>query len=365
MDKTKIKLPRLLLISLLLIMCTTLHIVDSYAASTPVKITLVSPRTAYFNKLTDYYGNTTINPTTVSVDFTTTESMIFTIPIKADVLGDSSTYITGGLRVQLRNEQGTLIQNDYFDMNGYEDGGWIDDWLYSDNYFQSPGKYTYTLIYSGNENLRVNFAVYGHTGIAQKANMKKSVSKAGDNWVKIGQISPGFPEYKESSSKKSVVPYTEVDEDGTVYAYCKRKGTCKVTIKLPSGKKYVTKVKVKAGLPNFDAELVDYNTRGNYFIAKVYNYGNSPLTVMRKGAKVLEDDYKSFDRKIKSQKAVTVKPGKTKNIKFKVSGRVTWYNSDDFIMYTYVKYEGKKYKVKFWYDESYYKRGGSWYESSY
>ena len=360
MVKRKSRLPYLLLISFLLIVCAAVFTVDTYAAAPPAKKVLIPNRSANFVKVTGANGQTTIKNRTVSVTFTTTENMIFVVPIEGEVKGDSSTYIKGGLRLQLRNAKGTLIQNDYYNMNGYEDGGWIDTWYYSDNYFQPPGKYTYTLTYSGNENFNVKFSVAGFTGFAQKASVKKKVSKASDNWVKIGYVGPGYPQVKGSFSKKSVVPYIDVDANGNVYAYCRKKGNCKVTLKLKNGKKYVTKVKVTAGQPNFDALLYDYNTRGNYFIAIVHNNSNSPVTIIRKGAKVLDDDYKSFDRKIKGQKNITVKPGQTKKIHFKVKGRTTWYDSDDFILYANIKYEGKKYKWKVWYEDSFYKRGGKW-----
>ena len=360
MVKRKAKLSIFLLIAFLLAVCAAVFTVDSYAAGPPINKILIPNRGVDFVKVKDANGQTTIKNRTVSVTFATTESMIFVVPIKAEVRGDSSTYITGGLSLQLRNASGALIQNDYINMNGFEDGGWIDDWYYSDNYFQGPGKYTYTLIYSGNENFHVDFSVIGCTGFAQKATMKKKASKASDSWVKIGHLGPGYPFANASLSKKGVVPYLDIEADGDVYAYCRKKGNCKVTLKLKNGKKYVTKVKVTAGQPDFDACLYDYSTRGNYFTAIVHNNSNSPVTIIRKGAKVKDDDYKSLDRKIKGQKSITVKPGQTKWIKFKVKGRVTWYDSDDFTLFANVKYEGKKYKWKVWYEDSFYKRGGKW-----
>ena len=64
------------------------------------------------------------------------------------------------------------------------------------------------------------------------------------------------------------------------------------------------------------------------------------------------------------KKKVVIKPGKEKKVKFYVKGRTTWIDEQDFKLYFYFKYDGKKYKGKASYIEgdlcSKYKKGSKW-----
>lgn len=127
-----------------------------------------------------------------------------------------------------------------------------------------------------------------------------------------------------------------------------------------NGKKYKIKVKVTAAYPDFTAYLDDYYTRDNYFTAKIKNYGTSDLTIIRQG-KVENVDYKSFDRKFKSMKSITIKPGKTETVKFYLRGSTTWYDVSDYTLFAKIKYQGKTYDWHVWDEDSVYKVGKKWY----
>ena len=76
---------------------------------------------------------------------------------------------------------------------------------------------------------------------------------------------------------------------------------------------------------------------------------------------IFDIDYKSFDRHIKNSGSVTIKPGKTKYVRFYVRGSVTWYKYNDFTLYSKVKYDGTTYQWHTWDDDSVYKRNNKWY----
>ena len=137
------------------------------------------------------------------------------------------------------------------------------------------------------------------------------------------------------------------------------KGSCYVIAKC-KGKSYKCKVIVDILEPNFGAVLYDYNTRGNYFTVRFKNKGKKTLYIVS-GNKVEDVDYKSFDRKVSLGKKVVIKPGQTKYIHFRVRGRNTWYNYEDFTLCYKFMYDGKTYEGHTWDEDSVYKKGKSWY----
>ena len=108
------------------------------------------------------------------------------------------------------------------------------------------------------------------------------------------------------------------------------------------------------------AFVYDYATRDNYFVVKVKNNSSSPITIIRNGGKVKNVDYKSYDRNIKGGN-VTVKPGKTKYVRFYLKGSNTWYDYSDFTLYSKIRYEGKTYEWHVWDEDSVYKKNKKWY----
>lgn len=109
--------------------------------------------------------------------------------------------------------------------------------------------------------------------------------------------------------------------------------------------------------------LMDYNTRNNTFIIKVKNLSNKKITILSKGAKALDCDYKKYDRKlrIKGKSKVVINPGQTKKISFKVIGKRTWYDHEDFEIRSYWKWGKKKYLVSVdSFEETRVKSGKKW-----
>lgn len=96
------------------------------------------------------------------------------------------------------------------------------------------------------------------------------------------------------------------------------------------------------------ANLTDYNTRSNTFTVKVKNISNKKIKIISKGAMAYDADYTSYDRNLRivgGRSSVTIDPGKTKNIKFKVLGNTTWYKLSDFQICSYWEWGNKKYWV--------------------
>ena len=62
---------------------------------------------------------------------------------------------------------------------------------------------------------------------------------------------------------------------------------------------------------------------------------------------------------------IIIKPGQTKNVKFIVKGKTTWWNYKDFTVRYYFAYNGQKYLGSVWDDNSAFKRGKSWYNTYY
>lgn len=155
----------------------------------------------------------------------------------------------------------------------------------------------------------------------------------------------GIPKYKRgtwSSSDKSVA---RVDKGGNVTV--RSSGTAKITYKAPDGDKYSFKVKVVPVKPDMAALLYSYNTHDNYFVVTFKNNSKwHTVTILNGTTKVEDYDYKEFDRSVYLSKSYTIEPGKTKKIKFKVKGSVTWWDYSDFTLYYKFKYNGRTYNAK-------------------
>lgn len=161
---------------------------------------------------------------------------------------------------------------------------------------------------------------------------------------------------KWSSSNKKIAT---VNSKGVIKA--KKVGSCWIKAKI--GKKTLKcKVKVVRQDPDFYANLIDYNTRNNYFTVKFKNVSDKMLTITS-GTKVEEDHYKFYDRKIRLKKKVKIKPNQTKYVRFYVKGRTTWYDSSDFILFYKFKFDGKTYVGRTWEGDTGYKKGKNWYNT--
>lgn len=150
-----------------------------------------------------------------------------------------------------------------------------------------------------------------------------------------------------------------VDKNGKIYA----KGVGKTTITAKSGtKKYICKITVLRQEPDFNALLEGYYTRDNYFTVLFTNKSDKPLTIYPSNARVMNVDYKSFDRNLslKGGKTLIIKPYKSVLVKFYVKGRVTWYDYKDYTLEYKFAFDGKQYTGRVWDNNSIYKKT-SWY----
>ena len=166
----------------------------------------------------------------------------------------------------------------------------------------------------------------------------------------------GTGKVKWKSSKKSIAT---VSSKGVVKA--KNAGSCKITATY-KGKKYVCYVDVVRRKPDVFASLDDYYTRSNSFEVRFTNMGNKTLTILS-GKKVLQDDYKKYDRNVRLKKKVQIKPGKTKKVRFYVNGGTTLPDVDSFSLLYKFKYDGKTYEGRVSTEDSYYKNGKKWKDS--
>lgn len=161
---------------------------------------------------------------------------------------------------------------------------------------------------------------------------------------------------KWSSSNKKIAT---VSSKGIIKA--KKIGKCTITAQVGK-KKYKCTIKVVRRNPNFSGYIEDYYTRNNYFAVRIKNMGDATLTILSSGVKAKNYDYKSFDRNLKVS-TTTIKPGKTKTLKFKVKGRTTWYDHEDFWITYKFKYDGKTYSGRLYADpeDSDFKNGSKYY----
>lgn len=113
------------------------------------------------------------------------------------------------------------------------------------------------------------------------------------------------------------------------------KATCKITVKPYES------LRAKA-------RLTAYDTRDNYFTVEVKNISNRTMKILSKDSWAYEDHYESFDRELRllgSSSSVTISPGQKKTVYFKVIGRETWYDYEDFQVGSYWQWGGKTYWV--------------------
>ena len=226
------------------------------------------------------------------------------------------------------------------------------------------GQHYFTLKNMTGKRINVKYSVRAFNKPASSASLKKKKSFERDEWAKIGNIKGGTPVVKsiKSSSKKITNKYI-IDYNGDVYVYGNSAGTCTITTTLKSGKKYKTKVTVKPLMPDVLAYLNYYDTRDNYFEVRIKNNGDKTITVIRKGGKVENVNYKSFDRDFKNSSDVKIKPGKTKNVRFYCKGTPTWYNHKDYTLFAKIKSEGKTWIWHVWDEQSVFRKGKKWVNS--
>ena len=317
-------------------------------------------RTQNKTTLKSPYSYYETEPNEVNITFTTTNRMMFTVPVKISTSG----YITkGGVRIILKNSSGMELQNDLVNLKGYSVGDTYEDWFYDDAFFVSPGTYTYTIKNVSDDTINITYSIYSYLKKSTSASINKNVSVKSGNWVKIGKVGEGCPLTQVTYPSNKVITGWDSDIDGTLWVYADKKGTSTVTVQLSTGNKYTCTVNVTAGEPDFYAELTGYYTRDNYFEVKVKNLRESDLTIIRKGARVEDVDYKEYDRNIKKADNVIIKHGETKYIRFYVDGSYTWTDYKDFTLCAKMSFEGITYDWHTWWNDSVYKKNGKWWST--
>lgn len=151
-------------------------------------------------------------------------------------------------------------------------------------------------------------------------------------------------------------------DGNTITIYPKKPGSCYLRAQC-SGKTLKCKVKIK-GRKKFYAGgiLTSYDTRSNVFTMKFKNCSSKKTTILSRNIIVVDSDYSSFDRKLKINKAVTVKPGQEKKITFRVIGNYTWNNVNDFCINYSVKYRNKIYRIASDTEMTWIRKNGKWKE---
>lgn len=189
----------------------------------------------------------------------------------------------------------------------------------------------------------INYSSYGMYK-SNTVNLKVMYSKGKVQW---------------SSSNRNVAT---VSSGGKVTA--KGLGTCKIVGKC-GNKKYYCTIKVFIQQPNFNAKIVRYNTRDNYFVVKFKNVSDKPVTIKASNMKLLNVSYKSFDRNLcfPYNRDFVLNAGETREVPFHVKGSVTWYDYTDYTLYYYFVFDNQKYEGHVWYANSVYCRNNTWYKT--
>lgn len=163
-----------------------------------------------------------------------------------------------------------------------------------------------------------------------------------------------YAEFKAKASKKKFIDIDTICSETEDYFYLNgigKSGKCKITVTAKyegqsCSDSFILNVKstLKKNLYVF-GYMKSYNTRSNVFKMSLTNWSKKPIKIYSKGAVALDDDYVSFDRRVKmtkKRKTITIKPGKSKTINWKVIGSTTWYDVEDFEIQFKCKYKGKK-----------------------
>lgn len=161
------------------------------------------------------------------------------------------------------------------------------------------------------------------------------------------------------SNKKVASIYRE---DNGVTIYPKRPGTCYLKAKC-GGRSFKCKVKIKGRKYVYAGGYIkSYNTRTNTFLMKFKNCSDKVIRIKSSDATALDSDYTAYDRKVKLPRMISIKPGRTKWLKFKVVGNPTWYDVDDFCINYTVLYKGKKYRMASDTSTTWIRKKGKWKE---
>lgn len=233
--------------------------------------------------------------------------------------------------------------------------GLDEDDVYVSEKFLIPEKY-YSVSYSGDGKKEGKYKVYiefkdtysgklsrSYTVISNP--MKKTSLKIHKNKTFV------LKRYEAKKVKRKMKWWSSnnkiarVSSTGKITA--KNFGKCKIFVKY-LGKKYVCNVNVVRYKLDIGCYLKNYSTRNNIITVSLCNFGPAPIKIYASGSKLIDLDYKKYDRTFKNvngKRCLIIKPciNKYRNLKFKVRGSTTWPGTYHKKIRLKVKCDGKTY----------------------
>lgn len=175
----------------------------------------------------------------------------------------------------------------------------------------------------------------------------KSVKELHSFKLSVKNIAKGDSIKTVTVSAKKIISVKR--SKNTITVKGKKKGSATITVKLKSGKTSKCKVKVIKDKFTYKVKDLSYSTRTNTFKVKIMNTSKHTVKIYAKDAKLLDWDYKAYDRNVKSvngKSSITIKPGKTKTIKFKLKSKSTWPGYERKTIKFKIKFDGKTKWIK-------------------
>ena len=303
---------------------------SAQAASEGDKINVLATRELYFDK-SEY---------THSYSFSISKSMMLMFPV--DLFAWEGNKV-GRVRFALTDSRGNAVFTKVLDLS---DAYYYNKWFYSGTQFIKAGKYKITITSLDKRRFHLKFSIRGYRQSATTASISKAITSRSNNWVKLGRITNGLPYLASTySTNRSFVRNVYADKDGYVYAFCRAKGEASITVKLKNGKKFTTKVTVKAGDPNFLAMVTKHNATNKYFDVKIKNAAAKTVYIYKEGTIRDIDDNTPCRNIKKNATPVAIKTGETKYVRFYYDGKSLDPNNEFYMLESLkFKYEGNTYK---------------------
>lgn len=170
---------------------------------------------------------------------------------------------------------------------------------------------------------------------------KKTIKQLHSFNITVKNIANGDSISSVKTSSSKIISVKKSGNKITVKG--KKVGNATITVKLKSGKSSKCKVKVIKDKLTYSLEDLSYSTRNNVMTVWLKNTSKHTIKVYASNAKLVDWDYKKFDRTVKNvngKSSVTIKPGKTVKLKFYLKGESTWPGYQRKTMKFKVKFDG-------------------------
>lgn len=170
---------------------------------------------------------------------------------------------------------------------------------------------------------------------------KKTIKQLHSFNITVKNIANGDSISSVKTSSSKIVSVKKSGNKITVKG--KKVGSATITVKLKSGKSSKCKVKVIKDKLTYSLEGLNYSTRNNVMTVWLKNTSKHTIKVYASNAKLIDWDYKNFDRTVKNvngKSSATIKPGKTVKLKFYLNGASTWPGYQSKTMKFKVKFDG-------------------------